>query len=67
MARVHAPITGLICAPTDRIELPLDGAKVVKAERMPLKEGKAEAVPIAGEEGALVEAGESPVYLWLER
>jgi hypothetical protein len=49
------------------MELPLDGAKIVKAERMPLKEGKADALPIAVEEGALVELSESPVYVWMER
>ena len=46
----------------------LDGT-LVKAERMPLKAGEAESVPLAtrGGGGTLLPLTESPLYLWLKK
>lgn len=47
-------------------KFPLKGARVVKAERMPLKEGAAETVTIPTEAGsAVIPLTESPLYVWL--
>lgn len=48
------------------VALPATGGKIVRAERMPLKEGAAETVPLVTKGGATTLAvDEVPVYLWI--
>lgn len=52
---------------TATVELPLGGAKLVRAERMPLAAGEVSAVDVPVRAGAATVAlDESPLYLWLE-
>ncbi len=48
--------------------VPLEGAKLLRAERMPLAAGRAAALPVPVQAGAAnVPVEESPIYLFLER
>jgi hypothetical protein len=52
---------------TGRVALDVAKLRVVRAERMPMKPGKAEAVrPVETGRNVEVEVGESPVYLFVE-
>jgi hypothetical protein len=51
---------------TASARLDVDAAEVERAERMPLRAGRAEAVPwTPSGDGIELQVGESPVYLWL--
>ena len=53
-------------APSAKLMLPLDGARIAKAVRTPLIAGDAERVEVAVFDGrAEIEAGETPLFLWL--
>jgi hypothetical protein len=52
---------------TATLELDLGGARITRAERMPLAAGEAPAVPVDASAGpARIPLSESPIYLWLE-
>lgn len=52
---------------TATVDVPLGRSKLVKAERMPVAEGDAPAVPVSVKAGvASIALEESPLFLWLE-
>jgi hypothetical protein len=54
-------------APASSTSLSFGSGKIVKAERMPLKAGEPEPLELSlADGGAKVEAGESPVFVWVE-
>jgi hypothetical protein len=52
--------------PSGMLELDLEGARVEKAERMPLHAGEAEKITVLNDERkTMIEGSEAPAYLWL--
>ena len=52
--------------PEATLELPLQGARIAKAERTPLKAGPAEELEVQVVDGhAVVPASETPIFLWV--